>query len=1440
MDVVLRTPHGEAELSVGPGQGDVTIGDLVERVTGRDAPSVIYVDGRAVPETTGIGTSGLLAGSTITTIDEIAVPPREAIAQLVQVAGNGAGSRAWLMPGRYRIGIGRRVSAPELDQAPVDTPMIAIDVSPAGDVAVRSFDAIARLDGADLTTDSETSWSSGLLDVGGRVFELRRTDPRSSVSVGHRFGGVGIDGTAAFNRPPRRAAEAEPPPLEVPDGGENVRASRSFPLLAMLAPLPIAVGMALMLGSPRFLLFGLMSPVMAGTNWLSERRNRRRDVENSSKADTAAIAEFTDVVNRRHEEERDRRRSAHLDIAAAVDLATSAGGELWQRRPEHPDAFQIAFGLADIDWSPTLARSQRSLAAATSIVDAQGPVPMVPVVADLLNERGVGIVGDTDLGAALARGLLVEAAIAHGPADIDIVVLTSPERSASWEWAKWLPHARPGGSPRLFVNAEQVKGWASAVTSGWERPTRATIPSHVTLVVVDEPMWWRERTAPLRPLFADPTLPLRFVALTDAIEDVPAVCTTVVSRSPSGDTAVEYLMERRRVEAVRPFLASPTLALDAARRLAPLDDPDVPVASESALPSAVPILDLLGIDMPDARVLASRWTNTRHLHPRFTIGISDSGPLVIDLVDDGPHALIAGTTGAGKSELLRSLIVGLAAEMPPNEINFVLVDFKGGSAFDACADLPHTVGLVTDLDEHLAGRVLRCLRAELHHREIVLRTAGVSSLLDYQQLPDVAPLPRLVLVVDEFASVAAELPEFVPSLVDVAQRGRSLGLHMVLATQRPAGVVDNKIKANTNLRIALRVQDDGDSIDVIGSKDAMLLPRRTPGRAYVRLGAGELIMFQSAYSSGAGAAERDARDPKDHVVEVRPFVIGRDLTPMENRLVRSSSDPETADIQAPTDLDRLVAAIAAAAEELGQSEQRRPYPEPLPESLPYDEFTSRHPGDGVPYALIDLPDEQRQIPAWWVPGVDGSLLVYGLAGAGTSSLLVTLALGLAERYSADDAHLYCIDADTSVLAPLAALPHTGAVVGLDELERVQRVAVHLSGVLADRKMLAAQRSPAAVRSSEPTIVLMIDSIGSLRQQLEDRRDLDGTWAQLEEVIRDGRSLGMCAVVTAKQERAVPTSVAAQMPERLVMRLGDQTGYSNFGFRPAEVPEFVPGRAVRPSDKVEMQLVEPPSSLADRIADLGVDPARERPVTRIDPLPATVTINDVVQATRCSDRALSVPVGLDLRTAGPALATVPFGENLVVTGSPGTGRSSVLAAFAAAAQVLDPSLSTFAVAPRGGPLSEIVDADMPATPGDVSAWVDRIEQHTGRSIVLIDDADRLGGPSFERLAALRNDDMIVVVAGRNDDLRSPNHWTRPLMRFRHAVLLRPVATDGDIIRVSLGARVPRFAPGHGLLVVDGDIGPLLAVGPAAPAVGPAAYGSDNDAVADSRSGDGQAR
>ncbi len=242
------------------------------------------------------------------------------------------------------------------------------------------------------------------------------------------------------------------------------------------------------------------------------------------------------------------------------------------------------------------------------------------------------------------------------------------------------------------------------------------------------------------------------------------------------------------------------------------------------------------------------------------VGASFDGPFTVDLVRDGPHGLVAGTTGSGKSELLQTLVASLAVANRPDAMNFVLVDYKGGAAFKGCEQLPHTVGMVTDLDSHLVKRALVSLDAEVSRRERILDPVGAKDIEAYERAarrdPSLAPLPRLLIVVDEFASMARELPDFVTGLVNIAQRGRSLGIHLILATQRPGGVVSPEIRANTNLRIALRMTDNSESQDVIGSPDSASLSKNTPGRALVRLGASSLLPFQSGRGGGRRAARR--------------------------------------------------------------------------------------------------------------------------------------------------------------------------------------------------------------------------------------------------------------------------------------------------------------------------------------------------------------------------------------------------------------------------------------------------------------------------------------------------------------------------------------------------------------------------------------------------------
>ena len=340
------------------------------------------------------------------------------------------------------------------------------------------------------------------------------------------------------------------------------------------------------------------------------------------------------------------------------------------------------------------------------------------------------------------------------------------------------------------------------------------------------------------------------------------------------------------------------------------------------------------------------------------LGATGAGPLRIDLAADGPHALVAGTTGSGKSELLRSLVASLALAHDPRRLTFVLVDYKGGSAFDAVARLPHTVGLITDLDGESAERALRCLEAELRHREA--GTAFRRRRRHRRFHRRGGRLPRMVIVVDEFAALARELPGFVGSLVDIAARGRSLGIHLVLATQRPAGVVGDAIRANTNLRVALRVTDRADSMDVLGDPAAAAIGRRPP-RACPDQDRPRRV---AGLPGGAGLLRQSSG--RNRPVLVRPFRFGHEPDADEDD-VGTGEPPLDGSADRPRTARR---GRHRAVARLGLPPPRRPWPPPLPLLDRTDEI--RRVPRAVTLGLADEPDRQRTVPFTWSPA-EGSL-----------------------------------------------------------------------------------------------------------------------------------------------------------------------------------------------------------------------------------------------------------------------------------------------------------------------------------------------------------------------------------------------------------------------------------------------------------------------------------
>ncbi|WP_236609581.1 FtsK/SpoIIIE domain-containing protein [Leifsonia xyli] len=484
---------------------------------------------------------------------------------------------------------------------------------------------------------------------------------------------------------------------------------------------------------------------------------------------------------------------------------------------------------------------------------------------DLTDAGVVGIVGERAGALALARSLLLQAAVHCGPADLTIGVFCDQGREAEWSWASWLPHTRQVGgsgrqrwlSARREASATMLRGLHEGIDS---------LPTPGLLVVLDSEVLTEGRDAPGRALLghgrsmsdaprrAERQTRVSGIVIATTADQLPAVCTTVIEVGRDASATVRSPEDLSTVDDVILAGVGPETAEEGARRLAHFDDPEFIVPGAS-LPSLVRLPELLDAGSLDAEAVRRMWeAPTGFSTP---IGSGESGAFTLDLVKDGPHGLVGGTTGSGKSEFLRSFVAGLAARNDPTRLNFILIDFKGGAAYKACERLPHTIGTISNLDEQLADRALRALEAEMQRRQRLFAAAGedVDNLDAYLATKPAEPLPRLLLVIDEFAMLAKDFPDVLASLVSVGAVGRTLGVHMILATQRPAGVVNEDILANTNLRVALRVQSREDSSNVIGVPSASAIGRAQTGRAYVKLGQDDITPVQTALVTGRAQQE---------------------------------------------------------------------------------------------------------------------------------------------------------------------------------------------------------------------------------------------------------------------------------------------------------------------------------------------------------------------------------------------------------------------------------------------------------------------------------------------------------------------------------------------------------------------------------------------------------
>jgi DNA segregation ATPase FtsK/SpoIIIE, S-DNA-T family len=925
-------------------------------------------------------------------------------------------------------------------------------------------------------------------------------------------------------------------------------------------------------------------------------------------------------------------RSLHWIHPDPDTLWTLPGGpRMWERGIGDPDFCHVRVGRDDQPLRTTLVAPElgpvEGLDPVTSsalrrLIRRRATVADVPVVVRLRTLSALTIDGDPAVARGLLRAIVCQLVVVHGPDDVRIVAVVGPASDAEWDWLKWLPHHQhPHLMDALGPSRMTYRSLGEAITSCG--PLDDSGSPHVVIIVDDGPTQGIEQ-----PFNDGPRLQLRL----------------------DGDMSPDSL--------------TPVQASLCARRLAPYR----PASSEAAkrTPATVGWLDLMGVDDPASIDPARQWRTRRGRPPlRVAIGVSEHGDYVeLDINEAarngmGPHGLCIGATGSGKSEFLRTLILGMITAHPPELLNLVLVDFKGGATFLGLNGIRHVSAIITNLadEAHLVARMQDALAGEMNRRQELLRAAGhFANVADYEHaraggLPG-PPLPALFIVVDEFSELLSQHPEFAELFVAIGRLGRSLGMHLLLASQRLDEGRLRGLETHLSYRICLKTFSASESRAVLGVPDAYHLPN-SPGAAYLKTASGELVRFQTAFVSATQARPRTVQRPDlPGAPQVFTAAGAGRVTECPQQSPGETGGPKLMDVV----LNRLAGHGMPA---------HRVWLPPLKESPALDVLLSEVSRDrllSVPIGMVDCPyDQRREVLAVDLAGAAGNVAIVGAPQSGKSTAVRTVVMAVAAAHDVSTAQFYCLDFGGGALSSLRHVPHVGSVAGRSDVDLCRRTVAEMESVLrarearfrrlgihsmADYRRLRADGDVAVADDPFGDVFLVIDGLATLRQEFEPLEP------RLTAIAAQGLSFGVHVVVTASRWAEIRPALKDQLGTRVELRLGDPADSEMDRRRARQLAHVPPGRGITRDGK-EMVIALPRldgKPTRARCAGHGAPP--------IELLPLQVP-HGAMAAVGRTHSATQVVVGLGERDLQPVVLDFAEQSHLVVLGEGECGKTAAL-------------------------------------------------------------------------------------------------------------------------------------------------------------------------------------
>lgn len=971
------------------------------------------------------------------------------------------------------------------------------------------------------------------------------------------------DAAGAFNRLPRRRCPFPSAEISI-EGPPPSMNGAHMPLMLRMGSSMVMGGSAALAGNYTTLLSSMLFPLL--TQKYSDKEKKEYETKRVQRY-TEYLQEKDREIDRQAERERDALEQNYPPLDQVLHY-TDDRTHLWERRNTDDDFLHLRIGNGQRPMAAEILYPRERFSLDDDALEqqmqelAQRKVMLdnVPIMADLLSNRVCGVLGSHQAAIDFVLSLIMRLCVLHSYDEVKTVFLLEPEDLNRMTFIRYLPHSWDNQRTTRFIAADSRESY----------PIGEYFKRELGL---DDKRDKHDGTARKRPhyvVFAmskrlfDCVEPLKDIIQSDedlgvtvltVFDDVPKECSLLFTLSDSGQHTMTYLREIDRPDAI--FALDPYSPEDAGRCMRIVANTDLRIVSQAySLPKTVTFLEMFGVGRVEDLNPMKRWRESNPMKSLSTpVGIGSGGELMqLDLHQkfQGPHGLVAGMTGSGKSEFLITYILSMAVNYHPDEVAFVLIDYKGGGLAGAFDDpdkgihLPHLVGTITNLDGPTIQRALVSIQSELTRRQRIFNQVkhitdeGTMDIYAYQRLYRGGqvdePMPHLFIISDEFAELKQQEPEFMERLISIARIGRSLGVHLILATQKPSGVVNDQILSNTKFRICLKVQDRSDSMDMLKRPEAAEL--KDTGRFYIQVGYNEF--FSLGQSAWAGAPY----EPRSQVVSRRDDsvqVIDNVGQPLIE--VRPPREAQTAQ---GSELIAVLKELTAVAQAQGipfRSLWKPMLPHPL------DLEKSCWPGEENRLEFcagyLDDPAAQRQFPLTLDWMKTRNLLICGDGGSGKTTLVQAMLFSLVMRYPARRIQFYVLDYSSRMLRLFKNLPHCGGVVGEGDDASLDALFNTLAQIAAQRKQLfrkweADSFEAAASMTELPLILVVIDNISGLSATKKG----ENYSYQLQNYIKEGANYGIYYIVTANHLNEVPSRIRQEFANTIALHQKDKFAYAD--------------------------------------------------------------------------------------------------------------------------------------------------------------------------------------------------------------------------------------------------------------------------------------------------------